>query len=40
MKILNFKTLKHMEGREKYQIKFQDRFTAMDNLALTVDIYV
>jgi hypothetical protein len=38
MKRLNFKTLKGMESRVKYQIKFQDRFAAMDNLDVTVHI--
>jgi len=38
MKRLNFKRLKDMEVREQNQIKFQNRFAAMDSVDVSVDI--
>jgi lipopolysaccharide assembly outer membrane protein LptD (OstA) len=38
MKRLNSKSLKGMETREQYQIKFRDRFAAMNNLDVSVDL--
>jgi hypothetical protein len=38
MKRLNSKSLKDMETREKYQIKFRDTYAAMDNINVSVGL--